>query len=306
MKNLIRLYYFPDPVIDPAAGSSNPVITPIEPPVSDAAKPVDLKPASASATVDINKADPEPLTFIVPDAYKDKPYLKGVDSLEKVYKMLDGAQELIGKKGPSVPKADAPQAEKDAYYESIGRPKTASEYTPVLTGADKTDPKVLPRLQNAFHKAGLNPDQAKIIWDESTAAFSDFAKETGLANQQADVDFDKLATDTFGVERDRILTRGKELIDANISPSMKSAAGKLPNESLIVLADILRNIDKRYIKNDGPGSQPSTTGSTPDELRTKARGIMAQQSKHDPMSVEFQNMQKQVDEIYDQIRRGTK
>lgn len=306
MTNFIKLYYDPAAVVDPPAA----VIPAVEPPVAvDPAAPVDLKPASVSTTIDLNKVDPPPVkveTFIIPDAFKDKPYLKGVDSQEKLFKMLDGAQELIGKKGPGIPKADAPQAEKDAYYDSIGRPKTAAEYTPVLTGADKTDPKVLPKLQAAFHKAGLTTEQAKIVWDESSTAFSDFAKETNLAAEQNNVDFDKLATDTFGVERDKVLARGKELISANISPSMKAAVEKLPNESLIVLADVLRNLDKKYIKQDGPGQQPTVTGATPDDLRAKARGLMAQQKGMDVMGVEFQNLQKQIDGIYDQIRRGTK
>lgn len=301
MKNLISLYRETDAAgaAGAAAGANQ------EPPVG--AEKVDLAPASVEAKVDIN-AKPAAVapTFALPDEYKEKPYLKGIDSLDKVYKMLDGAQELIGKKSPVVPKADAPQAEKDAYYESIGRPKTAAEYAPVLTGADKTDPKVLPRLQAAFHKAGLTPDQAKIVWDESTSAFADFAKEKGVADQQADVDFEKLATDSFGADRDKILATSKAILDANVSPTMKAQVAKLSNENLIVLADVLNNINKKYIKQDGPGGKPFLASGTPDELRAKARGLMSDQSKHDPMSVEFQNLQKQIDGLYNQIRTGQK
>lgn len=298
MKTLMKLYYDP-------AGDAGAAAAVVEPPAG--AAPANLTPGSASATVDINKADPPPpAEFVVPDAYKEKPYLKGVKGIDDVYKMLDGAQTLIGQKGPALPKADAPATEWDAYYESLGRPKTAAEYTPVLTGADKTDPKLLPRLQGAFHKAGLRPDQAKIIWDESAQAFQDIAKEQGIINQQADTDFDKLATDTFGADRDRILASSKAILDANVSANMKPQIAKLSNENLIVLADVLNNINKKYIKQDGPGSQPTVSGSSPDELRAKARGLMSEQSKHDPMSVEFQNLQKQINDIYDSIRRGTK
>ena len=306
MKDLIKLYRDPA-IVEPVA----PVVPPVEPPVQvpDAAKPVDLSPKSASTTVDLNtpvvKVDDK--GFVLPDAFKDKPYLKGVKSVDEVYKMLDGAQELIGKKGPAVPKADAPQAEKDAYYESIGRPKTAAEYTSVLVGADKTDPKVLTRIQEAFHKAGLTPDQAKLAWEESTGAFMDYAKEKGLADAQADVDFDKLAANTFGVDRDKVLARGKELVDANISPAMKEAAKKLDNNAYVVLADILRNIDKKYISPDGaPLGKPTATGMTPADLSNKARNLMAEQSKFTPMSQEFNNLQKQIDECYDTMRRGTR
>ena len=298
MRNLIQLYRDPAAVIDaPASGA----------PVPDAAKPAELAPKSEAVTVDINtpapKADATP-AFVLPDGYKDKPYLKGVDSQEKLLKMLDGAQELIGKKGPALPKPDAPQADWDAYYESIGRPKTAAEYA--FDGADKADPKFLPKVQAAMHKAGLTPTQAKTVWSEVNGALKDFMTEKGIVEQQLETDFVKLATDTFGVDKDKVITRGNELIRANISPSMKDALGKLDNNALIVLSDVLRNIDAKYIKQDGPGKQPDATGVTPNELSAKARTLMSEQAKHNPMSQEFLNLQKQIDECYNTMRRGTK
>lgn len=301
MKTLMRFYRDPAVVIDPPAAI-------VEPPVQvpEGAKPADLTPGSASTTLDLNRAvnlkpaDPAVPAFVLPDGYKDKPYLKGIDSQEKLLKMLDGAQELIGKKGPALPKPEAPQAEWDAYYESIGRPKTAAEY--VFDGADKADPKFLPKIQAAMHKFGLTPTQAKGIYAEVNTALGEFAKEKGIADTQADVDFDKLAADTFGVDRDKVLARGKQLVDANISPAMKEAAKKLDNNAYIVLADILRSIDKKYISPDGaPNGKPNATGMTPSDISAKARTLMSEQSKFSTMSQEFQNYQKQIDECYDQL-----
>lgn len=296
MKNLIRLYRFPEAVIDAPAATVIP----------DAAKPADLAPASAATTLDINTPAPkvETATFVLPDAYKDKTYLKGVKDLDQVYKMLDGAQELIGKKGPALPKPEAPQAEWDAYYESIGRPKTAAEYA--FDGADKANPAFLPKVQAAMHKAGLTPSQAKTIWSEVNVALGEFATEKGIADKQADIDFDKLAADTFGVDRDKVLARGKELVYSHISPTMKDAYAKLDNNSLVVLADVLRNIDSKYIKADGPGKQPDANGVTPAELSAKARTLMVEQGKYSPMSQEFLNIQKQIDDCYNMMRRGTR
>lgn len=302
MKDLIRLYRDPD--VNTPASTPPPVA---EPPVQTppGAVPLDATPKSASASVNINAPiTPQAGTFTLPDAYKDKPYLKGVDSMEKVYAMLDGAQTLVGKKGVIVPAADAPQAEKDAYYEALGRPKTAAEYTPVLIGADKTDPKVLPRLQDTFHKAGLTAEQAKIVWEGSTATFQDFAKDHALAGQQADIDFDKLAADTFGADRDKVLARGKELVDANISPAVKAAALKLDNNAYVVLADILRNIDKKYISPDGaPKHKPTIGTGTPDDIRSQGKVLMEKQLKLSPMSAEYAELQRQIDGLYSGLRR---
>lgn len=294
MNNLIKLYR-EVAAVDPVAA---PVVV-----VPDGAAPADLKPASASTTLDINSPPPVKVeSFILPDAYKDKSYLKGVDSQEKLLKMLDGAQELIGKRGPAIPKDGATQAEWDAYYESKGRPKTAAEYT--FDGIDKADPKFLPKVQAAMHKIGLNPTEAKTLWGEVNVALGDYMKEKGLADQQQDIDFDKLAANTFGVERDKVLARGKELVDANISPTMKDAAKKLDNNAYVVLADILRNIDKKYISPDGaPLKGPTSIGMTPADVSSKARTLMSEQAKHNPMSQEYNNLQKQIDDLYNTLRR---
>lgn len=298
--NRLMIFYF-DP--DPAGATGGTVI-------DAAATPVVIdatKPGSSSTTLDINKVDPpvvkvEP--FLLPDAYKDKPYLKGAKDINDVYKMLDGAQELIGKKGSVLPKDDAPQSEWDAYYESVGRPKTAAEY--VLKDADKTDPDFLKDAQEAMYKKGLSAKQAAGLWDDLTGALTKVAEKKGLSDQQTNVDFDKLAADTFGVDRDKVLARSRELLNANISPAMKAAIDKLPNESLIILADVLRNVDKKYISPDGPGAKPNATGATPDDLRMQARQLMEKQTKMDTMSSEYAATQKQIDAIYETIRRGTR
>lgn len=313
MRNLIKLYYDPAAVIDPpaaaapAAGDPPVAVTPVVAPAAgDPAASVDLKPASASTTLDINKVDPPktPDVFVIPDAYKDKPYLKGVDSLEKALAMLDGAQKLIGQKGPTIPKDDAPQEEKDAYYDAIGRPKTPAEY--ILKDADKTDKDFLTEAQAAMHKRGLSAKQGAELWEDLTGALTKVAERAGTAAKQADIDFDKLAGETFGADRDRVIARGNELIKTHLSPGMKGAIEKLDNNALVVLADVLRNIDKKYIKQDGPGAPPSVNGQTPDQLRAEARGLMADQAKFDSMSPEFQTLQKRIDGIYDTLRRGTK
>lgn len=304
-----RIYREPI-VVEPVAPVTPPVTLVVTPPVTPIVTPpvaaptdVNLAPASASTTLDISKEPAKPAegTFVIPDAFKDKPYLKGVDSLEKLYAMLDGAQTLIGQKGTIVPKDDAPQTEWDAYYESLGRPKTAAEYK--FEGADKSDPKFLPKVQSALHEAGLTSKQAEKVWTKVNVALGEYMKEKGIEVAAQDTDFNKLATDSFGVEREAVIARGKELLKELTSPNMKEHVAKLSNDSLIVLTDVLRNVDKKYIRQDGPQKPPSLLGGTPDELRAKARGLMEKQRGLDPMSQENQNLQKQIDACYDAIRQ---
>jgi len=296
MTQWLRLYR------DPNAGDSAGAAV-AEPPVAAGAIPADLAPKSAAINMPIPDQKPSetPGAFVIPPEYKDKAYLKGVDSPEKLFKMLDGAQELIGKRPAGVPLPDAKPEEWEKFYESVGRPKTAAEYQ--LDGADKTDPKILPKFQEALHKAGLNPAQAKIVWNESIQALNDYAKEKGIAEQQQNTDFDALGTKLFGAERDKVLATSKTLLDKFAPAELKSELAKLSNENLIILAGVLNNINKTYIKTDVPtNNQPTISGNTPDDIRAEARLLMEKQAKLTPLSQEFENLQKQINAKYDQLR----
>lgn len=281
----------------------------VEPPVG--APPVSIPGASASVSLPLPPAGTPPETppakpetppaFALPDAYKDKPYLKGVDSMDKVFKMLDGAQELIGKRPAGIPGPDATPEDKAKFYDALGRPKTAGEY--VFDGADKADPKFLPKVQEAFHKHGLSAEQAKGIYADINGALAEFAKEAGLAAQQQDVNFDELANKTFGVNRDKVLSISKALLDANVSPSMKEHVAKLSNENLIVLADVLNNINAKYIKQDAaPGGSPTAVGLTPASVSAKGRELMMSEAYNNPFHANHAQVVQQVKEIYGTLK----
>lgn len=258
-------------------------------------------PGSASTTVVLpdkgGAAAATPTAFTIPDAYKDKPYLKGVDSIDKVYGMLDGAQTLIGKRPAGIPAPDAAPEEWDKFYEAKGRPKTPAEY--VLKDADKTDPDFLSAAQAAMHKRGLSPTEAAGLWDELGGALTKVAEKQGLAAKQLDIDFDKLGDEVFGANKNAILASSKILLDQNVSPKMKDTVAKLPNESLVVLADVINNIKTKYIKADGaPGSGPTATGSTPAEIQAKGRELMGSEAYNNFRHPQHKETVKQVKELY--------
>jgi hypothetical protein len=308
MKNWIRLCR--DPGDAGAAAGAAPAAGAAATPAAGAAAPAVTAPGSASTTVNLNNPPaPAPAAFTIPVEYKDKPYLKGIDSPEKLFKMLDGAQALIGQpKGVIKPADTAPQVEKDAYYEALGRPKIAGDYK--FDGEDKTNPQVLEKLKGMFFKHGVPADVAKGQWADFQAIIGESAKADIDARAAADTAFAKLATDAFGANRDKMLETANALIKTHGSPATtaildKLPLDKLPNEALVVLADVLNNISKKYIKPDGaPPGGPTATGGTPDELRAKARLLMEKQGKVSPMSEEFNSLQKEIDGIYDTIRQS--
>jgi len=275
----------------------------VEPPV--AAPPVNIPGASASVSLPLPPAgtpSPEtPPAFALPDAYKDKPYLKGVDSMDKVFKMLDGAQELIGKRPAGIPGPDATPEDKAKFYDALGRPKTSAEY--VLDGSDKADQEFTSVVKDVFHKHGLSAEQAKGVYADINVALGKAAEKLGLAAQQQDVNFDELANKTFGANRDKVLSISKSLLEANVSPSMKEHVAKLSNENLIVLADVLNNINAKYIKQDvAPGGSPTAVGLTPASVSAKGRELMMSEAYNNPFHPNHAQVVQQVKEIYGTLK----
>lgn len=235
---------------------------------------------------------------MIPDGYKDKPYLKGIDSQDKLFAMLDGSQNLLGKRPAGIPAADAPQVEWDKFYETM-RPKTPAEYTFELDPTVKVDEKMVGRTKEIMHKYGLSAVQAKGIQKDFDAMAIEIAKEKGIQLQQQDTDFDKLATQVFGAEREQAIARGKQMLDQFVPAALKGEVAKLSNESLMVLAGVLNGVHAKYIKTDGaPITPPGGTAETPDTLRARARELMVQQGKLNPIDPNYDLLQKQINEIY--------
>lgn len=269
-----------EPIVGDGGGSATVVVN----------SPSPAAPASVSTTLPLPPAGTPPATppaFAVPDTYRDKPWAKGIDSSDKVWSMLDGAQELIGKRPAGIPAPDAPQAAWDAFYEAAGRPKTAAEYQFDYGKDDKGNPKVASdtkweaSIKDLMFKNGVSAKQAVAMQKEFDAIVANTIKEKGVQVQQENQDFDKIATEMFGAERDRVLANGKALLTEHVKdPRLQVALAKLPNEALMILASTLKSFSDKFIKSPGapliPPGAPGTgsTGGGKAEMQAEARRLM--------------------------------
>jgi len=296
-----------DPPVDP-------VKTPVTDPKADVT-PIVTEPTSAKATIPAVSdptlpADDTKYSFFetIPTEIKDKSYMKGVQNFEQLYKKLDGAQELLGKRPEGLPGEDATDEEKASFYKAMGKPDTAEAYEFVdtkLPEGVKRDEALTKFTKELFHKADLTSAQAKIIqggYEEQMVKLAGEQKGDPALDDDA---FDKLGTDLFKDRRDTVMKNGKLLIEENLDPSLKEKANGLSNEALMVLSSVLDGVRERYISEDQLPREGEVKGGAEsvDDLRQQARVLMAKPEYTSKSHKDHQTVADEVAAIYDRIDR---
>ena len=260
---------------------------------------------------------PAPATFetIIPDEFKDRGYLAdlkgkpvGPDTYKELFKKLDGAQTLIGKK-TGVPAADAPAEEWEKFHAAL-RPAKAEDYEIPVKEGSTPDPEVQKAVKGIFHEAGLTKAQASKLM----AKFETFAdgqtKAQREAAEKADAEFDALTQKAFGAENDKVLARSKALMDSLTPPEMAPFLNRLPNESLVLIAGMMESVRAKFMKEDsmdGGGGNGGDNATDVASLRKQARELMASPSFKDTFHTDHATTKSKVDAIYAQIgKMGTK
>lgn len=231
---------------------------------------------------------------VIPEGYKDREYLKNIDSFDRLFQDFDNAQKLIGKK--TIPSEDDPQEKWDDFYKALGRPDehTAYEFEK-LEGVNYNED-IANKTKEIFHKAGLTPKQAAMIQSE----YDKMVQEFQPSSEEIDRQFDELASKAFGNEKDEALKKSKALIDKYVPEDFREHVGNLSNKDLVILSSVLNGVIKDHVSEDNiPGSGASSTGG--EDLRTKARNLMASEAYRDAFHADHENVKRQVRELYKKI-----
>ena len=253
---------------------------------------------------------PALLETIIPAEFKEQPYLKdlrgltiGPDAYAALFKKLDGAEKLIGKK-TAIPEATAPDAEWDSFFARL-RPETAEAYEfKDKDGKEAGDPEFLKAVKGIFHKAGVPKNQAAKIYSDFEALIAEKQAAQTKETERLDAEFNDMVSKAFTAENEKVLTTARKMIDEFTPDNLKGHIQRLPNESLVLMAGILNNIATKFIGEDKMNADKGGTQGTDEvTLRNEAKKIMA--------SAEFSDFQhpghdaavKRKNEIYEQIGR---
>ncbi len=294
----------PDPNTEPAS-------TP-EPSTSQGPQSVAVQTpqTTASATPNTNpdpqqqpSAPPVDIKSVIPEAYKDKPYMQQIDSFEKLFQDFDNAQSLIGQRQTEVPGKDASEEEVNAFLEKI-RPESQDAYEFPETEFSKKfgrDEQFQGQMKELFHKAGLMPHQVKILTEGYDNALFAKANETAQNAETQAADFEKLADGFFGDKKDEKLKIANEILKANTPDQFKEHLGKLSNENLMIMSSVLNNVFDKFMKEDDLNIGGKGTATDASALQEEARQLMARPEYKDFRHPKHDETVNRVNELYDQI-----
>lgn len=285
--------------IQPNTNSSTPEATPTptEPLGTNSSQSATIP---SSSPIDPTVATPQDLLQIIPEAYKAKPYMEGIDTIEKLFQKFDGAQTLIGKRPAGIPQNDSPKEEWDKFYQSVGRPESADKYE--FGEAIKNIPRdevLVKGVKEIFFEAGLSSHQAKTIQEKYDKMLSETVE---AQTKEQDTAFDTMANETWGQNKQKVLTDTQTLLNKHTPEKFQDYIKDLDNSSLIVLASVLNNIKKEYINEDRPlGDSPGSPAKSKEEIRMEARQLMANPAYSNDFHPDHEMINKKVKDLYAQI-----
>lgn len=245
--------------------------------------------------------------------YLDKPYMQAIDSPERLFKDLDNAQNLIGKKF-NIPGPDATDKEQDEYLDLI-RPKDKSIYKlpedhlpENMKGLHAGD--FEEKVIDLFQQAALTPKQATILAEgydkimlnangEAMAQYMEMQKIQAMN----DADYNALADKTWGQERENVQNTARALLQQFTPQEFKPALEKLSNENLVIMASVLKGVSDKYISQDDLNALRGSGRSSQslDALKTEAQNKMATLMNMDATDPKYSILQNEVNELYSQI-----
>jgi hypothetical protein len=285
-----------DPVTPEPVAVSTPITTAVATPSTspDPQTPVTPSPS------DFNTA--------VPEAFRDKPYMKEVDSFDKLFADFDNAQALIGQKTFDVPKADAPESEIAAFTDKI-RPESKDVYEFPETEYTKKfgkDEAFQGEMSELFHKAGLLPHQAKMLVEGYDGAIMGKAMEVATQAETQAADFEKLADGHFGADKDAKLKIANDLLKEHTPDAFKEKLANLDNESLMIMTGILNDFHGKYMSEDtlNLGGEGSAVDGT--AVQEEARQLMTSPAYKDFRHPQHDEVVNKVNQLYSNVGKMKK
>ncbi len=233
--------------------------------------------------------------FKVPDAYKDKPWASKVKSQEDVFKMLDGQQELIGKKTIAPIDFKTAKPEEIAKWNETMRPADVAEYGLKELGLAEN---VQTELGKIFHENGIPAHQGNAV----VKAYSAYEKTQLEAATSAD-GYKKEMTTKFGDKYEAVVKASTDLHKQHLPAESQAVLEKLPNNVLAVVFELTEKMRQAYGVNEtgaqvGDKSGGNIQGQDVEKTRSDLRAQIQTLSNKPHSADELQKLKDQLHATY--------
>lgn len=244
------------------------------------------------------------LKTVIPAEFKDKPYLSDVDNAEKLFKKLDGAMTLLGKRPAGIPEANAPKEKWDEFWKAAGRPEKAEDYEfEKVEGLNYSDD-FLGAVKGLMLNVGVPKEMAKNLQKGFDALQLEAMKKHKEMEAAEDAKFDTLVKPHMGDDTDKALKASQALIKSVLPADLAPHFDKLTPAQAAIMAVVVNKLAEKFIapdklpSGDGGGS---AQGENVEALRAEARKLMATTEFNRPDHPENANVRAKVDALYARI-----
>ncbi len=252
-----------------------------------------------------NQTDNSAGVFTLPEQYRDKPYLKDIDSYDKALKLLDDSQTLIGKKRTIMPDETSTPDDIAEFNKLRGVPDDHNTYVSVNTkeGADTT---FFDAMKPAFKKANMTAKDVAILEAEIAPVLEKITGTKVEADKAQGEAFDALTEKIFAGTKETDLAQAKILMDAHTPEGLKKHMNELSNEHLAIMACVMKGVRAKYMREDTTDNGGGGDAGSAEDIRTEGKKQIA--IAQDPKSTMQQKIdaKKKANELYAQYDSMTK
>lgn len=248
------------------------------------------------------------LMDIIPESYKEKPWLKKYTNIDDFFKGMDGAQELLGKRPAGIPQDTASKEEWDEFYTQLGRPKTPEEYKieypSELPEGITFNEEQQTQFTNLAHEMGLTQKQV-----EQLTAFDLERRKQELSNHSVDTEaldneFNEFSKKAFGDREKEALDNAKNLLTKHAPKEMHEHLQNLDNKALIALTSVLDAVTQEYLKEDTlPAAGDPASPQTTQALHKEKTDLLMSEAYRNPFHIEHDRTKQRLAEIYQRLEK---
>jgi hypothetical protein len=226
---------------------TEPTPDPVTPPVVPTPDPV---------TPPVDSTDITGFTSLIPEEYKQKPYLQNIKSVNDLFKSYDNAQTLIGKKTIGIPDEKSTPEEVSEFYIKLGKPAEIDTYEftskyPEIFGEEKGK-SFDKRMKEVFHKSNLTSKQVKDLQENMAGVSKEIETELQTINlskeQEVITRFEKILTE----DKEKVVLKASKVLETFIDEKdiLSEVQTNLDAKSKIILSSVLSKVYDKYMKDD--------------------------------------------------------